>query len=158
MKTLIAYATKNGATAKCAKRLAEHLENVTLLDLTKEEPCLADFDTIIIGSCIRGGKLHKEAKRFMEENLSDLKQKKTAYFICCGFPEQKADYFSKNFPDELLQNALAYDCFGGEFDPSKLKGMDKLVAKMVTKAVAGKVAPAKILYENIENFACKVRG
>ncbi len=156
MKTLIAYATVNGVTAKCANHLAAQLEDVTLADLAHEKPCLTDFDTVVIGGCIRAGKLHQAAKKFIEENHDGLNQKRTAYFICCGFPEQQAEYFSKNFPSDLLQKALTYDCFGGELEASRLKGMDKLITKMVAKSAGNKAAAARILYDRIDDLARKL--
>jgi len=43
MKTLIAYVSKHGCTAKCARLLAQSLRNpATLADLARDNPDLAE--------------------------------------------------------------------------------------------------------------------
>ena len=46
MRTLIAYAGKTGNTAKCARKLAIHLNQVTLVDLNAEVVNPKDFDAV----------------------------------------------------------------------------------------------------------------
>ena len=50
MRTLIAYAGKTGNTAKCARKLAIHLNQVTLVDLNAEVVNPKDFDAVIVAS------------------------------------------------------------------------------------------------------------
>ncbi len=157
MKILIAYAGKSGTTEKCAKQLCEKLTNATAVDLNLQTPDIGKFDAVVVGGAIRMGQLHKKAKKFIEQNAAELKTKKTAYFICCGFAENAPEVFKNNFPKELLDSAVDYECFGGEMNVESLHGFDKFVAKMVTKATADKkVAPPKIYIENIAKLAAKI--
>lgn len=60
-------------------------------------------------------------------NIENLKSKKVAYFICCGFNENWKSYYEQNIPKDLLDTAIIYDTFGGEMDIQKQKGFDKFI-------------------------------
>lgn len=154
MKTLIAFAGKYGTTEKCAKQLAEKLNGAVVVNLCEKTPDLKDYDTVVVGSNIHMGQIHKAVKSFITQYGGDLKQKRAAYFICCGFPDNGDQMFSANFPKELMDSAVAKKCFGGEMKIENLRGVDKLVAKMVAKMTADKnIAPPEIQYDSIAEMA-----
>jgi len=157
MNKLIIYAGKTGCTEKCAKILEQRLSNATVIDITKEKVDISAYDLIIIGSSIRVGKIHKEVKKFINDNQGVLKDKKTAYYICCGFSKNYKQYFEDNIPKELLNAAIVYDTFGGELDITKQKGIDKLIIRIVSKTEEGK-KEIKILTGNIDRFIDKLGG
>lgn len=64
MKTLLLYATKSGAARECAELLAKELTDCTVCDLRHAIPNPELFDTIIVGSGIRFGKIYKPAAKF----------------------------------------------------------------------------------------------
>ncbi|MDF2821164.1 MAG: hypothetical protein K0R15_1605 [Clostridiales bacterium] len=156
MKTAILYASKTGTTEKCAKNLAEKLTEVTLFDLRKELPDIKSYDTIIIGGSIRMGMLHKTVKKYIAQNLELLKTKRTAYFICCATVGDLTAIKTQNFDKELLNSAICFESFGGEMEIANLKGLDKFIAKMVTKN--GTKGKPSILDNNIKEFAKKILG
>jgi len=155
MKTLIVYAGKTGTTKECASILADKLNNVTIMDLVKENPNISDYDLIIIGSSIRMGMMHSAVKKFIKDNKELLKTKEVAYFICCAFPENAEENFKRNLPNELLEKAIVCECFGGTMDLSKQKGFDRFVVNMISKSPEGK-REIKILDENIDRFVKKI--
>lgn len=135
MKILIAYATKSGTTRICAEKLAELLpqHRVTVADLSETSGLRpSDFDFTVIGAPIRTGKLHKAAKKFIENNT--FEHGKYALFICNALNEKTAEYFRKNFSPELLQSALAYTSLGGELKPDRQSGLDKFFLKMLLES------------------------
>ena len=93
----------------------------------------------------------KKIKKFLINNIENLKSKKVAYFICCGFNENWKSYYEQNIPKDLLDTAIIYDTFGGEMDIQKQKGFDKFITKMVSKNI-DKNKEIKILNENIDRF------
>ncbi|MDP4151932.1 MAG: flavodoxin domain-containing protein [Bacillota bacterium] len=155
MKTLIVYASKSGTTEKCAQILAEKL-SADVKDAGKEKIDIEGYDTVIIGSSIRMGRIQKSVKDFIDKNIGLLLKKKIGLFICCGFTENANQFFSANFPQNLLDSAIAKECFGGELDKNKLHGLDKIIAGMVTKTDPNRPAP-KILLENINKLAASCR-
>lgn len=158
MKILIAYAGKTGTTEKCAKILKALLDDSTLCDLTKEKPDLHDYGCIVVGGSIRAGKLHNDAKKFLEKNKEVLLKKKCGYFICNCFANQTRTYLKNNIPAELLDKALAFSSFGGEIHMDKYKGIEKLMMK----AIGGRVNGSDNMTtgtssEAIQKFAEKIR-
>lgn len=151
MKTIIIYASKTGTTEKCAKKVANKIENATMIDLNNQGADITDKDLIIIGTPIRMGLINKKVKRFISLNKEILKVKKVAYFICCGFSENYKQYFEQNIPKELLDKAIVYETFGGEMDIEKQKGFDKFITKMVSKNIDENIK-IKILDQNIDKF------
>lgn len=156
MRTLIVYASKTGTTERCAGILGQNLKDVTIINLTAtQNEDINKYDLIIIGSPIRMGMIDKRVKDFISKNSKLLKNKKVAYFICCGFSENWKQYYEQNFPKELLDNAITYDSFGGEMNLEKQKGFDKFIVKMVSKNMP-QDKEVKILNENINRFIEKI--
>ena len=157
MRTLIVYASKTGTTERCAGILGQNLKDVTKINLTAtQNEDINKYDLIIIGSPIRMGMIDKRVKDFISKNFNLLKNKKVAYFICCGFNENWKQYYEQNFPKELLDEAITYDSFGGEMNLEKQKGFDKFIVKMVSKNMP-QDKEVKILNENINRFIEKMR-
>lgn len=129
-KILIVYASKYGSTEKCAYKLANILKLVEVVNLNSAYNIdLDDYDTIIIGGNIKMGILSKKVKKFIKENKEKLLTKNTAYFMCCGFRENKGQYFQANIPKDLLESAITYDVFGGELNINKCNSIDKMIIK-----------------------------
>ncbi len=157
MKTLIVYASKTGTTEKCAGIIGQKLKDATIINLSaRQNEDVNKYDKIIIGTPIRMGMIHKKVKEFINKNVEILKNKKVAYFICCGFAENYKQYFEQNISKELLENAITYDTFGGEMILEKQKGFDKFIVKMVSKNIAQN-KEIKILTENIDRFIEKIK-
>ena len=158
MKVLIAYAGKTGTTERAAKLLGKRFSNVTLRDLTVGSPNPDDYDAVIVGSSIRMGTLHKDARRWLEDNWDVLKTKKFGCFICNGFIDQAPQLIEQNFSEELLNLAVCVDSFGGELNLKRLKGMDYIMAKVVLnsmKSHGGLEFIPCILTDRIRIFADK---
>lgn len=154
MKTVICYASKTGTTEKAARKLAEYLEDVKIINLEKEDVDLNNFDCIIIGASIRMGQIHKAAKNFIIEHREDLINKKCGFFICNGFPEQAETFLIQNIGQELLSHSICASSFGGELDVNRLKGMDKFIAKAVINSTKDNPrAIPQLLIDNIKQFS-----
>lgn len=151
MKILIIYASKTGTTEKCAKEINTKIKNSKIVNIKNQNENIDKYDLIIIGTPIRIGMIDKKIKKFIINNLETLKNKKVAYFICCGFKENSKQYFEQNIPKELLNKSIIYDTFGGNLDINKQKGLDKIITKIVIKKT-DKNRKIKILEENICKF------
>ena len=151
MKTLIIYASKTGTTEKCAKEINRQLKDSEMVNILNQNEDINKYDLIVIGTPIRMGMIDKKIKKFLINNIENLKSKKVAYFICCGFNENWKSYYEQNIPKDLLDTAIIYDTFGGEMDIQKQKGFDKFITKMVSKNI-DKNKEIKILNENIDRF------
>ena len=158
MKVLIAYASKTGTTAKCAKILKALVDDATLCDLTKERPDLSQYNCVIVGGSIRMGALHKASKNFIIRNKETLMRKKCAFFTCNCFIGQTDAYMKKNIPEELLKKAIVTGSFGGEIPLEAQKGFDKLIMKMVAKrGTRSENAKLHTSSEAINKFAEKIK-
>lgn len=154
MKTAICYATKTGTTRECAELLKKQLEDAILCNIETDKADLSKYDCIVVGGSIRMGKLHKAASEFIQKNKSILMEKKCAFFICNGFPEQEEAFLVQNIDKELLAHSVCAASFGGKLELDKLKGMDKFIARAVTNSMKNDPnAMPKILPENISKFA-----
>lgn len=153
MHTLIVYSGKYGFTEKCAKILSSKLvDKVDLLDLKKAEDMdILGYDSVIIGGSIYIGKIHKEVVDFCSKNAEILKEKRIGLFIC-GMQEGEAinSEINSNFPEGLLNIAVAKEHFGGEFKFDKMNFIEKIIIKKVSKTSSDK---SLILKDNICKFA-----
>jgi len=107
MSAIIIYATKHGATARAAQKLAEKIGGgaraADVKDAKKID--LKSYDTVVLGSSVYIGRPHKSIRDFMERNLEALKTKKLALFLCCAPPDESAlkAEIEGTFPDSLRQ-------------------------------------------------------
>ena len=137
MKILIAYTSKNGTTAKCAKMLAEKLDvshEVKLTDMNKEDTVSPEgFDVVVLGSSVRMGAVSKKVKKYIKTNIDTLNAKQCAVFLCCGIPDEFEDYLSQ-IPKYLIPS-LGIHCFGGELKPREVRGFDKIIIKIMRNSI-----------------------
>jgi len=134
MKTLILYATKNGATREIATRISQHISGATLHDLKQPNiPALATFDCVIVGSAIYAGAMRKEAKSFLAQHTNDLRGKPLGLFVSGMVQGDETRCFKDNVSASLLQSAKATRFLGGIFDPQTSGAVARLLMKAVTK-------------------------
>ena len=158
MKTLIAYASRTGASEKCARMLAERIPDSTLCDLCREKPDPNAYDQVIVGGGVRMGALHVDARQYLDGCKPVLLKKRLGLFLCAGFVEKAGEIFANNVDPELRAHAVACECFGGEIDMSKLRGFDRLITKMALRSFKdedGQAAMPRLLPERVEAFAAK---
>lgn len=139
MKVLIIYATRGGVSRTCAEILEKHLEGtfeVSVYDIEDTPPSPEGFDVAIIGGSVRMAKINKRLKSYLREHATALTDMHTALFLCCGFPESFDDYVSMQIPKSVIPS-LGIHYFGGELKPQKLKGLDKLMVKMIRSEITG---------------------
>lgn len=137
MKILILYATHGGVTKTCAEMLAEQLRvrhELSIWNIKDHSPAPSDYDVVVLGSCVRMGKIDKGIKQYIKQFCDRLSVMPSAVFLCCGYPRNFPDYIDTQIPKQL-SCSLGYHCFGGELKPEKLKGFDRLVVRMVRNSI-----------------------
>ena len=168
MKIVIAYSSKSGTVRECAEALAEKLapNNVTLADLSTENPDITGYDIAIVGGYVRMGKISKAMTRFVLDNKALLEETMHAFFLCCGLPESTEYYLEKSIPRPLLNSSISNTCFGGDLRVNKQKGLDKIMAKIILKEIKNnnieedmndEMSIPAVLPENISRFADEIR-
>ena len=135
MKTLILYSTMFGATEKCARLLAAQLGTATQVHnvAARALPDLSGFDTVILGSSIKVGKIGAKMSRFVRRHQATLACKQLGLFLCCGETEDKVDYLRSQFGEVLWAKAKAKCHFGGEIDVTKVDGFTRFMLKAAKK-------------------------
>ncbi len=162
MSVLIVYGTKTGTSEKCAKYIADRLdEPVTLVnarDGIKIE--LSPYNTVIIGGSVRMGHITAAVSKFIEEEESTLLTKRIALFMCCGFSDKEnVDLQMEiNFTPALKKHAVAYKCFGGELHTDGSNKFDKFIAKMAFRADGDLDLTPEINYKAIDELIEAVKA
>lgn len=121
-KTLVAYASKGGATEESARIISEVLRDNYLLDvdvvnLRKTSPSLVVYNNVVVGAGVRVGKVYGEALNFLKQDFED---RKIAFFVCCGDAgdPEKYEESIKKYINTVLVNypsvkPVATEAFGG---------------------------------------------
>lgn len=163
MKIAIIYTTTGGTTRECGELLMRELtgQEVTLIRMDSPHN-ISDYDAVIIGFPIRMARPAKKARKYIKEHKSELCSVKAAYYMCCGFIDCAEEYAQKALPRELAERALDITCLGGSLDPTRFKGLDRLIVKYVRSEILGggnngdqrdDMALPTILDENISQLA-----
>ncbi|AXN64891.1 flavodoxin domain-containing protein [Lactococcus cremoris] len=152
MNTLIAYAGKTGNTAKCARRLAIRLKNVTLIDLNVEEVSPKDFDAVIVASPVYSHKFERSVQIFLRTYQNILENKLFAAFVTMVEYGTFNKVIAKEIAEPLRKNAVAIANFGGEVNNlTPFDWHDKIVAKSMIK-LESKKHPIEFLSEAPQKF------
>jgi menaquinone-dependent protoporphyrinogen oxidase len=136
-RVLIVYRTKYGSTEARARKLAEALGVPTeLVDLARDRnPDVTDFDAVIVGGPVYGGKMPREIGAFCERRREDLLSRRVGLFICCLYRGEKAmAQLTSLFPDWLVAHAVGREWLGGALEPDRLTGVDRLLVRGVPGA------------------------
>ena len=168
-KILIVYATKTGSTATAAQLLCDRLagREVTLCTTDAPEADPGAYDIVVIGGCIRYGKLYKPVREYLSKWEAVLATKQTGYFLLCGYPDSVEEYYDKILSAEQAERAFDLACFGGEMVPAHATNLwDKLILKIQRDNILGgghngdqredMVLPT-ISEENIAQFANQLK-
>jgi menaquinone-dependent protoporphyrinogen oxidase len=114
MRTLIAYATRSGASRECAELLASEIGDCEICDLDATVPNVADFDTVVVGTGIRVGRAYKPFKKFVNDNADALMAKNISFFLCCLVMKEFNKAVAANIPEALRNAAFRVSAFGGK--------------------------------------------
>lgn len=130
MRVLVAYATRHGATAGIAERVASVLEESGLsVDVKKIDDVSStdEYDAFVIGSAAYYFHWLKEATRFVREHKSDFRQRPVWLFSSGPVGDDKVDAEGHDVlkaaaPREFMEFAQTLDArdqhvFFGAFDP-----------------------------------------
>ncbi|MGM0508138.1 MAG: flavodoxin domain-containing protein [Fusobacteriota bacterium] len=153
MKIIILYATKYGTTEKAASFLKKQLpSNTDIINLTnyKKNINLEDYDLIIVGGSIYGGKIQKSISNFSIKNKSQLLDKKLALFLCCGNEKELNTQFNNSFDKDLLDHAFKKEYFGYGYNFKKMNFFFKFIVKKMANI---QKSTYNIKYKNIEKFS-----
>ncbi|PVX24174.1 MAG: hypothetical protein CW691_08425 [Candidatus Bathyarchaeum sp.] len=144
-KTLVAFASKGGASKEAAKIIADELKSkhcleVDVVDLRKDKKKLSNIDQynyVVVGSGVRSGKVYDEALDFLKK---DFANKKLAFFVCSGdagdpekYEEARTKYVNNVLANYPNLTTVDTEAFGGRqkmlgrtvfdnFNPTKISG------------------------------------
>lgn len=133
MRSLIVYCSAYGTTREAAQLLRNQLKGeveLVNLEYVTNMHITDGFDTVIIGSSIQLGQIHKKIKLFVNENINSLIQKHIGIFLCCLKEEIAETHLNSNFPKEIRERAKTA-IIGGKIDFSKLTLFEKFVARNI---------------------------
>lgn len=140
MRTLVLYASSYGYAKEMADQITSGLVgDVKCVNLNvKQNLDLNDVDTIVLGSSIYVGQIHKSMKEFIKVNHDLLLKKRLVIYLCCAFEHEFENHLKNNFSIELLEHASMIQNLGGAIDKSKLNFGHKMMVSMIEKTEAGK--------------------
>jgi menaquinone-dependent protoporphyrinogen oxidase len=156
MKTVIIYTTKHGCTENCATKLKDGLNGeIDLVNLKKISKInWENYNTIIIGGSIHAGKIQSKIKKFCQNHLKELLNKKLGLFLCCMEEGDTAEkQFNEAYPGELKDHATAIGIFGGEFNFERMNFIERAIIKKIAKVDHN---VSKLSEENIKDFIQKM--
>jgi menaquinone-dependent protoporphyrinogen oxidase len=147
-KVLVAYATFAGATKSVAKRIGEELGKTGLTTEVREAKDVHDlspYDAVVLGSAVRAGSWHGEAKGFLSEHESTLAGLPVALFTVCltmkeDTPESRAEV--RGYMESALEAApsvkpVDMGMFAGKVDYGTMSFLVRLLMKYIIRAPEG---------------------
>lgn len=161
-KILVAYASKHGATAAVAAKIAAVLEEAgydSQLRIVDRVEALDGYDAVVLGSAVYAGQWLREAARFLERNQKALARVPVWLFSSGPTGEGDPAELLKGwrFPealqpiaDEIGSEDIAV--FGGALDWDSLNIAEKMIVKGV-KAPLGDFRDWEMVEDWAESIA-----
>lgn len=144
-RVLVAYATRNGATAGIAQRIGETLRAAGLVvdvQLTDKVQDVNPYQAVVLGSAVYIGRWRKEAAKFLQANELVLARKQVWLFSSGPLGEGDAVELAQGwrFPSNLqpvVDRIQPRDVmvFHGAVDPQKLNFIERWMLKKVKSPV-----------------------
>ena len=159
MKKALVYSTLTGTVKKCADIIAEKIEDIELINIKKQKGNTADYDMIIIGGAYYMGKLPAKLRKYIKSNKEALLKKPYAIFISCSSEDDYKEVLVKNIGKELVENALAVECFGCEIITEQPKGYLRFIAKMTKLSYENEKKPLpELRQDKIAEFITRIKS
>lgn len=137
-KAVVIYKSDTGFTKKYAEWIARELQ-CELMENKKINPSkLVDYDTIILGGSVMANMI--AGAELIKNHFGELDKKQLVVYACgMGAPnaEEQEAMWAQNFTQEQLTKVKCFYCRGG-LDFNKLKGIKKMMLKMMCKKMAQK--------------------
>jgi len=89
MSTIIVYASTGGNTKAVAEYIASKTGGEAVSVSNAGSKDLSSYDTIIIGGRVWAGSIPKELVSYVEKNKDTIAQKKSAFYVCCAYNDDK---------------------------------------------------------------------
>ena len=128
-RILVTYASRAGSTAEVAEAIARTLsEGNAQVDVVSmnEVKDVSSYQSVVLGSAIRGSKWLPEAVQFIQKHRSTLAQKKVAMFtVCITMAMKNAGNYREGVrgwvaPVRAMVKPVSEGLFAGMLDFSKL--------------------------------------
>lgn len=136
MKTLVAFASRQGCSEKSARLIQRILgSDCDIIDLDIESDVdLTPYDTVVIGGPIYYGRMRASVRYFCEVNLQALLTRRIGLYICCMQSGEVArQELRESFPPELLAHTSASGIFGGEIHMERINFVERFIVRAVVR-------------------------
>lgn len=134
MNTAIIYASKHGATAEIAGRIASQIGGTaTLFDLADGKPDLTDFQTVVLGTAIYAGQPMSTMKKYAQ--TIDPAGKMLGLFACGMETDdsKRAEEIAAAFPERLQRQAVVSAFMPGRYQFAKMNVPERFIIKRIAK-------------------------
>lgn len=172
LSTLLAYASKYGATKQYAPVLADMLEGeIDIVDLKESTKIdFSKYNKVVIFSAVYAGDVPKYVKKFGKKYQQELLERHFGICFCCmtEIYNQIKGYALNSFSRDLVNHAACIASIGGYFQYDKMSAMERKLLKVATKNQAykkgeliqldGKTNFCTIEEYKIQAFANKMNG
>lgn len=136
---LVTYATMAGSTAGVAQQIGDTLiDNNFIVDILEVDQVtdLSKYETVILGSGIRGGTFFTKANAFIEKNKAVLEKKNFHVFLVC-LTMREDTIANRSTADGYLDpirtqvKPRSEGLFAGAYDSSKVNFMEKMIMRAI---------------------------
>ncbi len=156
-KAIVIYTSKRGSTKQYAEWIAGDLgcTALTLDDAKSQDINLYEYDCIIYGGWIRGSGI-VDFDKFAKWLDDELMRRLIVYGV--GFADETAENYAQVWGysigkiDPKNENRSILYILGGRYDPSNVKGMDKMMMKVMRSVLlSGSTPDAKMQADRIRD-------
>jgi menaquinone-dependent protoporphyrinogen oxidase len=142
---LVAHASRYGSTREVAERVGDTLRNLGHAVEVRPARSVSDlsrYSAVILGTAYYYGKMLKAGAAFLERHRGALEAMPTALFAlgpvsAANDPSEARGQIEATLAQLGWLTPVATEMFGGKYDPTAVRGLDKVVTKLKASPMHG---------------------
>ena len=130
MSLIAIYASSRGNTKAVAEYIASKTggKAVDVANAASED--LSSYDTIVIGGRVWAGSVPKELVEYVKNNKEVISQKKSAFYVCCIYNDEKGQKQCDKLAGEMGIENHAFFNKGKKLVQENTKPIDDFIATL----------------------------
>ena len=130
MSLIAIYASSRGNTKAVAEYIASKTggKAVDVANAASED--LSSYDTIVIGGRVWAGSVPKELVEYVKNNKEVISQKKSAFYVCCMYNNEKGQKQCDKLASEMGIENHAFFNKGKKLVQENTKPIDDFIATL----------------------------
>lgn len=143
------YHSKQGHTKTCIDYLNNRTDDTCVVPVQDFTASLDEYDSVIIGTPVYMGNIHKMIKTFIQQHEQTLLQKSLTIVVCAMNDSEYEAMIQRNFTESIRNHARIVHA-GGGYNFKRLNFLERFIVKKIAKVDS---SISSIKYDQLDSIS-----